>query len=224
MSKDPSHLDFSKLVSPDRFSTYLNATDGELIKARRLYVWNAELAGAWWGPISLTEVVIRNSLNRQMAATYGDSWWHADPFPANAHTKGKVDEALYYLDKKNVLSPSSGDVVGASTFGLWTGLLHRANAQRLWRGNLEHVFSNDPGHSCSRGRAFELVTDVKRLRDKIAHHEPIFSEHHEQMFRSLVLLLRHVDSEVSEYVDAASGLRSVIRARNEVLEHGDCSL
>ena len=49
------------LVSTDRFETYLEAVSRDSDRALRLYCWNIEASGAWWGPFHVLEVAVRNS-------------------------------------------------------------------------------------------------------------------------------------------------------------------
>ena len=52
-----------RLFSPARMQKYLRACNGDEQKAIDLYSFNAKLSQAFFGVISLFEVVLRNSIN-----------------------------------------------------------------------------------------------------------------------------------------------------------------
>lgn len=46
-----------------RVATYLDACNGDLDRALRLYRWNARLAGALWEALGHGEVLLRNTIH-----------------------------------------------------------------------------------------------------------------------------------------------------------------
>lgn len=62
-------------LSPERFATYLAATDGDRGRAVRLYTWNTAASAAFYGPLQALEVTLRNGFHRSLAASYGADWY-----------------------------------------------------------------------------------------------------------------------------------------------------
>lgn len=52
-----------KALSGERFSTYLKENHNDLEKALELYIKNIEISAAFFIPLQVLEVTIRNSLN-----------------------------------------------------------------------------------------------------------------------------------------------------------------
>lgn len=59
------------LLSEERMSTYIAATDGDLDSAFELYAWNIELAAALQSATAMVEVVARNAIEHVLT-----SWSH----------------------------------------------------------------------------------------------------------------------------------------------------
>ena len=65
------------LVGTPRFGPYLAAAHGNVRAALDLYVWNLCLGAAFYGPLAILEVTVRNALHRELSALFGPSW-HED--------------------------------------------------------------------------------------------------------------------------------------------------
>lgn len=55
-----------KLLTAERLGSYLHAADGDIAGAFALYEWNMEVAAAALSLTGMVEVVLRNTLDRQM--------------------------------------------------------------------------------------------------------------------------------------------------------------
>lgn len=58
-----SYQEALKIFSPARMQKYLRACKGDEGKAMRLYQYNACLSQAFFGVVSLFEVILRNAIN-----------------------------------------------------------------------------------------------------------------------------------------------------------------
>ena len=118
--------------------------------ALKLYVWNAGLSGALFGPLHAVEVGLRNAIHGQMSTIFGTSSWYSTwPFKRGATPLvGDFAEALGRLvrEGKPVDPPH---VMAALHFGFWTQLLKPGpdgNYTRLfWNAGLCDAFAYYPG-------------------------------------------------------------------------------
>ena len=53
--------------SPERMGTYHEAVSGDHDKAALLYVWNAKVGAAFYGPLQAVEVTLRNAMHRELS-------------------------------------------------------------------------------------------------------------------------------------------------------------
>lgn len=56
------------LAGAARFAPYLREAHGDIDRARELYLWAADLAGALFSTIAFVEVGLRNSMDRKLRA------------------------------------------------------------------------------------------------------------------------------------------------------------
>ena len=169
-------------LSRERAGTYLEAVGGDRRRAIRLYTWNTAISASFYGPLQGLEVTLRNAMHRRLAGRYGPSWYD------NADTgldKGalervsRVKAALARDDREN----DTARVVAALSFGFWVSLVGaggrlvtggKANYEMtLWRPALRGVFPYRT--KLTRKQVHRPLNDLRALRNRIAHHEPIFA-------------------------------------------------
>lgn len=200
-------------------STYRKAVGGDTVRASRLYMWNISVSARWWGPLAYTEVALRNKLHDQLARSVGQEKWWSDPgLEISEHLAKNIDDATKFaLGQSGLESPSADDVVAASSFGLWTSVLHRENAQGLWRPHVQSDFEQQ----VKRGVLYDNAYKLKKLRDRIAHHEPIFAENHHQHVGRLKFVLGAVHPDLPDLVmEWFPGLLCTIEGYDKALDTG----
>ena len=175
-------------LSRERLGTYLVATGGDREKAIRLYIWNTEVSAAFYGPLQGLEVALRNAMHRLLAGRYGPAWYDNPAAGLDAGALDRLESARSGLKQGN---PSQ--VVAVLSFGFWVSLLgpggridarRRANYEMtLWRPALRGVFAHR--RPLTRRQVHRPLDDLRILRNRIAHHEPIFRQnlalHHERL-------------------------------------------
>jgi hypothetical protein len=182
-------------LSHARLSNYRSffgaADDAE---ALGLYQWNDELSAVLFRTISLMEVVLRNQFHHAMSHRYGavggqgsrDWYAHVALSPLS---KSKIQDITHYKRGAQLLprvpAPSPDDVVSGLTFGFWPHLLDLKvdlhHQPVSWGPILVDVL---PGHRQRqasywakvkhRDSLFARLDLCNELRNRIAHHEPIW--------------------------------------------------
>ena len=178
-------------LSRERLGTYLAATGGDREKAIRLYIWNTEVSAAFYAPLQGLEVALRNAMHRRLAERYGPAWYDNPDAGLDGGALDRLESARSGLKQSD-----PPQVVAALSFGFWVSLLGpggRIDARRarrkanyemtLWRPALRGVFVHR--RPLNRGQAHRPLDDLRILRNRIAHHEPIFRKnltlHHERL-------------------------------------------
>ena len=171
----------SASLSPERLATYLRATQGDMDHALALHVRNAALGSAFFGPLQALEVALRNAMHRELSAAYGALWWAAPGVALDWRADKTLADTQAELNRHR--KSGVADVVGALSFGFWVALLTRGgptspNSTRtadyevaLWRPALRKAF---PHARLNRKSAHQTLDELRKLRNRIAHHEPIF--------------------------------------------------
>lgn len=195
-----SSTNIKKALSEPRLNRYESVTfKGQALDtehALKLYSWNAQVSAAFFAPLHLCEVVIRNAIAEALEVKYGANW----PWVA-AFEHSLPDPARGYSPRKDLISARSksgatttGKVIPELKFVFWEKLLTARFDGRLWDDHLFSVFPNacsSDSVSTVRNRLRSLLENVRGLRNRIAHHEPILSRNLANDFQYIESLIKH---------------------------------
>lgn len=175
--KDEAEVDaFIRSVSAPRFSRYLRACDGNARQACDLYLLNAKLSQSLYLLIQVWEICLRNRIDDFLKWKYGRDWPH-EPRLRKIMTSAdlrRLDETIRRQSLRlGVAKASTDSVVADLSAGYWVSLLGKSyDIPFSWRYNLARIYPHD--RSVSRAAAADLCRALLDLRNRIAHHEPIF--------------------------------------------------
>ena len=182
---------FSKSLSVPRLSRYLSDTMNDKKRALEFYMWNTKMSQSFYPILQSWEVCFRNKMNIFLASRYGANW----PYE-NAHfvrqlkhiDKARLEDARYRQERKRRVNPAPvGAIVADLSAGFWVSMLGKSyRLPFVWRTNIRIVFPNDI--ALTRGDAHSISAQVLDLRNRIAHHEPIYHLPLEQIHRDATRL------------------------------------
>ncbi len=165
------YTDAQRIFSPARMQKYLQACGGDKEKAMMLYSYNARLSQAFFGVVSLFEVVLRNAINEHYLLTLGNDWIVNQAVP-NGLLEHEATEVAFtrnaYL-KEGMYSHDK--MVGSFTFGFWTYLFTKRN-YRIGGKTLLQIFPKR-AKGTTQKQVYADITSIREFRNRIAHHEPI---------------------------------------------------
>jgi hypothetical protein len=224
---DPSSLPaLPSLLSTPRFQTYLDACEGRQDVALRLYAWNVEVTSAFWGPISILEVVVRNAMHDALRAGRQDDWWNCPSLQLMARERKNLLHAQQTLDRRGHPSPTAGQVVAATTFGLWVGLTapglprhpHLSYETAIWQPRLVRAFPH--AGTVRRKQLHRALDDVRNFRNRLAHHEPVFAAPLERIRDQITGLAGFVDPAAAEFITGTHRIDDALARKHVALTHG----
>lgn len=226
---DPAGLPgLRPLIGEPRLSSYLRHYQGHEPYALRLYSWNISAATALWGPIGVMEVVVRNSINAQMRDRAGrDDWWEASNTYLMDREQGILNSAIEKLQRRGNATPSADDVVAATSFGLWTGLTSEGLARHptlsyettYWQPRLHRAFPNLGG--VRRKQLHRQLDDVRQIRNRIAHHEPIFKSDLAKVCENIATIAGYVSTDAAAYIRDSHRMGDVVTAKQSFISDGE---
>ncbi|KZY34494.1 hypothetical protein A3731_40680 [Roseovarius sp. HI0049] len=167
------------VLSAPRFATYLRAAGHNRTRALELYHWNLQASAAFLIPLHVFEVVLRNAIVEAVEARHGGAWPWTEGFVRSLPDP----RAPAYSPKRDLLNcarrlPTAGKIVAELRFVFWERMLTSRHRGRLWDSQFFHVFPCAPRGVAANQRREELradVEEIRKLRNRIAHHEPIFA-------------------------------------------------
>lgn len=164
------------IFSAPRFATYLAEKNGNRVEALELYQWNLETSCAFFAPLQVCEVSIRNAISEAIGLTYGATWPYERSFEISLANPQQA-----YSPRRNLLQhrnePTTGKVIAELKFVFWERMFTRRHDGAIWNHHLRTVLPNmDAARTVQqlRGEAFDTLNSIRNLRNRIAHHEPIF--------------------------------------------------
>lgn len=205
-------------LSPERIATYVQATDGNREKALRLYTWNTAISAAFYAPLQGLEVALRNSMHRQIEARYGANWHDNPKCGLDAGALNRIDEAKQ-KPRRGQYSVDPPHVVAELPFGFWVSLLGKGGRPRvpettkrnyemtLWRPALYKAF---PHSNRNRSNTHNPLDYLRTLRNRIAHHEPIFNRHLEKDYKSIIEVIEWICPKTASWVNHYSHVEGLL--------------
>lgn len=192
-------------LSTERFARYLRATSTKS-DALKLYEHNTALSAAFYGPLQCLEVSLRNAVNDRLAAIYGARWF-ANQSVLVGRDLGAAQEAVGQVERvKEEATP--GRVVAELSFGFWVGLFANVYDETLWRTDLYRLFTPRP----QRRELHEDLDKLRTLRNRIAHHEPIFQRSLLDDYHRVTNILRSLAPDVCTWMEHNNRVLDVLAA------------
>lgn len=195
--------DLPKIISNPRFETYLNATDGSTVEALQLYKWNLEISSAFIIPLQICEVSVRNAISDAIAFVHGENW----PFEEGFHI-ALNDPRRSYSPRKNIRQlknyDSTGKVIADLKFAFWQHMFTGRHDNNIWNCHLRTVFPNTcSGKSVQtlRQTGYNTLDNIRKLRNRIAHHEPIFTRDIQKEYDCVRDVISWRSQVAAEWVD-----------------------
>ena len=188
-------------ISPSRFSSYQigSGTDG-VQPGIAEYLWNIGLSESLYPALQGVEITLRNSIHDAVRQDGGVDDWFAYML-AGRELESVTAEKRRMSNQGKIIRPD--DLVASLSFGFWVGLFHSRYEQILWPKLLVEVFPNIPRELRTRNSIFRKLEQIRRLRNRVFHHEPIWHWHDlEQRHREMLEVISWINREMLSVVEA----------------------
>lgn len=164
-------------LSAPRFNRYLVDAKEEEKKALALYQWNVRLSQSLYVYIQCWEVCLRNTLDQFLRWKFSVDWPYDEPRAVRqlkGNDKTRLADARRRQEADRETAPVTTDVIVADlSAGFWVSLLAGAyDVPFVWRHNLKRIFPHEP--RIARADAHALCDRALTLRNRVAHHEPVY--------------------------------------------------
>lgn len=158
-------------ISSERLARYIQLANGNTEAALEKYVFNTRLSEAFYTPLQGLEVTLRNAIHRKLCDAFGDGWYDGGVACLHYPLTEMINKARASLRQDN--KPiEAGRMVAELSFGFWVTILGPKYETPLWRPVLRHAFPHRPPRQ-ERKEVQGALNAVRRLRNRVAHHEPI---------------------------------------------------
>ncbi|MGC5168723.1 hypothetical protein [Luteimicrobium sp. DT211] len=203
------------VLSVPRVSTYRVAVGGDLRAALELYGWNAEISAALMLPAHFAEVATRNAACDALSAVYGPRWPWNQSFELSLTNSGTYNPRRDLIETRKRQS-TPGKVVAELKFVFWQRLFTSRFDTRLWDGRILTVFPHAPAGTAEaslRARIYADLDAIRKLRNRLAHHEPIFTRNLGDDLARMLELIEIRSRETGTWVRGLETASSLVTVR-----------
>lgn len=204
------------VLSAPRFATYLQTSQNSREDALQLYLWNLKVSAALMIPLHIVEVTLRNAIVEAIEAVHGGTWpWSAGflrSLPNPRHPNYSPQRDLSVLSGKHT---TSGKVIADLKFVFWERMLTKRHDGRIWNDHFVTAFPNAPkGRQISelRNAIYVGVNEIRELRNRIAHHEPIFSRDLRADHERMDTIVRWRNNETADWMTKINGTTELLES------------
>lgn len=199
-------------LSQPRLSTYEKYTV-TLDEALELYQWNANISGAFFPCLHICEVTIRNAVSEVLFKQHGSQWpWETGfintlPNPRHGYNpRNNVQKARDKVSDVNKVIPELN-------FVFWQKMFTSRHDDQLWLPYLRDTFPYAPSYSDIAALRSEIYNDlekIRRLRNRIAHHEPIFRRDLNKDYEVIIKLIGYRCCDTAQWLCSHQNVVSLL--------------
>lgn len=209
-------------LSANRISTYEQAkgiTKAGIVpplpleKAMELYAWNAQISAAFMHPLHICEVVVRNGVANAIEAVYGPSWPWSVGFLQSLPNPSRGYSMHQDLQLARNGQTTAGKVIPELKFAFWQRMFTSRNDSRLWSQHLRTHFPYFPANMVTndcRDWMFKSLENIRTLRNRIAHHEPIFARNLNDDFSVVHSVIARRCAATAKWMDGHQQVASLL--------------
>ncbi len=182
-------IELERLISKERLEPYLQMSNSDQTKAYNLYLQNLEECKKLYVEFHWLEIVLRNTINKQLIKTYGMEWYdsHKINFGVLENDKLEKSKAILGNENKPVNNPN---MVASLTLGFWVNMFN-GRYEELWRHCLRNAFPK-ARKGLKRKDLTTRLHPLLKLRNRIAHYEPVLKYNLSQFKQDITDILEWV--------------------------------
>jgi hypothetical protein len=162
-----------EVFSAERMQKYFRRQPSDDLKSLLHYQYNILASEAFYPSISVLEVALRNSVDRELAVKFGGPDWyrHFSTTPGLSNLINEIALAQGQIKRRHELvTPSK--IVAELTLGFWVRLFNSEYERVLWK-DLRRAFPNLPKVDRKRHNVSAPLNNFRIIRNRIFHNEPI---------------------------------------------------
>ena len=203
----------SLALSEPRLGRYVVASHRNRRRALALYRWNAEASAALFVPMSLCEVVLRNAIVEAIEHVYGPNWSARGSAFERSLPRPKVGYSPFAdLESVRARYAHVGKLIPELKFMFWVSMLTSRYDRRVWTSLIKTVFPNLPARMpalTARRLLHSQVNSIRIVRNRIAHHEPIFQRNLTADYRRCRSIVSWRSNETARWLDSMERITHV---------------
>lgn len=192
----------------ERLSSYKTSDTSDLKEQLSIYSWNSALCASLYPWLSMLEVALRNSMDQALRADKQNDYW----FNLLEFDKQPIEEARKkILSQEKEITP--GRIIAELNFGYWTRLFSKRyeTKQIIWPRLIKPVFPDFPKKLCVREGLSKRIQDLRKLRNRVYHYEPIWHLDLKQYFKELQEIISELNKDLIPLLKLTCNFEQVLK-------------
>lgn len=192
-------------ISHQRLNAYKTlSTDTEIDLLER-YFWNIALCESLYPVLQNLEITLRNNIYNAATLSFKDPNWFDNVRILEEQQILSVKAAKIKIQKDRK-SLTVGRIISELSFGFWTSLFDKKYDSTFWkrRDLIRAALPNMPNHMRTRHILAKRFNEIRRLRNRVFHHEPIWN-------------ISNLTQQHENIVEALDWLNSDVRVTNQMI-------
>jgi len=202
-----SHNELLKIphtLSEPRFATYLQHCNNDKMEALKLYRWNLEISSALVIPIHFLEISLRNAAVERLDIVHTPNWARNNGFIQALPNPKKGYSPRTNLQAVARQQPTAGKIVAELKFVFWEKLFTSRHDVVLWNKHINNIFPFAPKTLTTAELRSQIHDDtfiIRKLRNRISHHEPIFTRNLQEDYEKIKTLVSWRDDSTAAWME-----------------------
>ena len=199
LSSDSLVHALSASLPQERLENLALKNKGSDLSPGELYILNLGVSADLWILFHILEILLRNAVSDQLVKIFSEKdWWDSPELFHNQEGRDIRRASQSSKDRKG--SATKGDVIAGLNLGFWTILFSGSYHKYLWEAGLHNAFK---GYSGRRKQLYVGLERLRKLRNRIAHHEPILNRDYLFDLKLLIEIIGFIEPEVGSAINQA---------------------
>lgn len=194
---------FERSLNRKRLLRYAPDGSTDLSLAIKRYVWNCHLAAEFQLPLRVAEVATRNSIQRALRVRFSNPWYDDALLLKLLAPRHLQDLQAVINDEKALHGTAFSDdhLVSSLTFGFWDHLTVKRYERTLWKAGIVRSFPGSVIENGDREQLNDLIQNVRRWRNRLAHHKSLIDKDPKRKYAETVKLIRWCNPDLAVWVE-----------------------
>jgi hypothetical protein len=186
-------------------------------RAIELYRWNAQISAAFLVPLHICEIALRNAIVGAIEDLYGPNWFHAGTaFERSLPKRASGYNPFQDLAFSRQGQSSAGKIIPELKFMFWISMVTARHDARLWIPYITKHFPMllpNATPSLRRRTLHGRLEDIRRFRNRIAHHEPVFNRPLALDYSKITDVISWISRETTHWLSSFETVTSLLGRR-----------
>lgn len=207
MKSSENYPNIKNALSHPRLATYEKYTQNTE-QALSLYQWNLQISSALFECLAVCEAVIRNAVANAMQAEHGADWAFNVRF-VRSMQQNRRNELL------NARQETTEQAICELPFVFWQGFFTVRFDDEIWKKHWAVALPNakHADLQAMRTEVFENLEKIRKLRNRIAHHEPIFNRNPQGDYKRIIKIISYCSQDTADWVKSCQRIDELLKIK-----------